>query len=292
MRSPVMTSSMSHHRFARHCVTQVPPTRGLPPPGGCRDAAPVLTRCCSPQQRPTGLGSHRTHRRAEQHRRAAQQCRRVASKVREILELCRVDLERSRVRSRWQQDWVAVIRKSLRIGRVAATGSTLRSLPDSLELSSWEDGVGVHLGTPAKSLEETSHQDICMRTSTALTCALGVTPVTDVQKLDRPLLVTLVATRDLLLIPRNVLSLFLVSTRTTLDQTFPLSLVSACEDLDRQRSTLLSLLLSECRACTNRCQWRLELWKVSSARGTGLSAHIFSTGCRLADLWTDHPSEP
>ena len=148
IRSLMMASSMSHHCLARHCLLRkailVLPTRGVPPPRECCDTAPVLTRCGSPQQRPPGLGSLRTHRRAEQRRRAAQQCKRIAAEVREVLELYRVDFER--VRSRWQQDLVEGIRKSLRKGSVATTGSTLSSLPESSELSSWEDGADLNVG--------------------------------------------------------------------------------------------------------------------------------------------------
>ena len=130
----MVESSMSYHCSTRHRATLVPPTRGVPPPRGCCDTVPALTRCGLPQQSPPGVGSTKTHRRSQQRRKAAQQCRRIEC-----------------ARSWNSTDWtwiacVAGIRKSLRKQCVATAGSTLRSLPEcSDESSNRDEGDGSFL---------------------------------------------------------------------------------------------------------------------------------------------------
>ena len=107
---------------------------------------PALTRCGLPQQCPPGFGVFQNSQalRAAQESGTAQQCRRVATEVREVLELFRLD--DGRVRSLWQQDRVAGIRKSFRKRSVDTSGSTLSSIPQSSdELRSRDDGDGSYL---------------------------------------------------------------------------------------------------------------------------------------------------
>ena len=116
----MMESSLSHHCSTWHRATVVPHTRGVPPPRGCCDTEPALTRCGLPQQSPPSLGSTKTHKRSQQRRKAAQQCKRIATEVRDVLELYRLDFDR--VRSLWQQDRVAGIRKPLKKRSAATEG--------------------------------------------------------------------------------------------------------------------------------------------------------------------------